>query len=81
MPLGFGDDKLAAKMLTEGLKYNPHGIDSNYFYADFLASQGKQPQALVFLAKALNAPPRPGRELADAGRRQEIQALQQRLQQ
>ncbi|MCD8548314.1 MAG: hypothetical protein LRY38_07855 [Aeromonadaceae bacterium] len=80
-PLGFGDDKLAAKMLTEGLKYNPHGIDSNYFYADFLASQGKQPQALVFLAKALNAPPRPGREVADAGRRQEIQALQQRLQQ
>ena len=80
-PLGFGDDKLAAKMLMEGLKYNPHGIDSNYFYADYLASQGNKPQAMAFLAKALKAQPRPGREVADAGRRQEIQALQQRLQQ
>jgi len=80
-PLGFGDDKKAAQLLTQGLKYNPHGIDSNYFYADFLASQGNKQQALAFLAKALKAAPRPGRELADTGRRQEIQALQQRLQQ
>lgn len=80
-PLGFGDDKQAARLLTQGLKYDPHGIDSNYFYADFLASQGNKQQALAFLAKALKAAPRPGRALADAGRRQEIQALQQRLQQ
>lgn len=80
-PLGFGDDKKAAQLLTQGLKYNPHGIDSNYFYADYLASQGNKQQALAFLAKALKAEPRPGRELADAGRRQEIQTLQQRLQQ
>ncbi len=55
------------------------GIDSNYFYGDYLAAQGKKQEAKVYLDKALKAAPRPGREVADAGRRNEIQALQQKL--
>ena len=73
-PIGFGDSEKAKVMLLKGLDYNPDGIDSNYFYADFLRDQKQYRQALDAFEKALKAPPRPGRELADEGRKQEIKA-------
>lgn len=74
-PIGFGDDDKAEAMLKKALAINPDGIDPNYFYGDFLQRQGRRAEALTVLDKALHAPARPGREDADAGRRQEIQAL------
>lgn len=71
-PVGFGDDKKAREMLLKGLGYNPEGIDSNFFYGDYLLEQKEYQQAIVALEKALNAAPRPGRESADAGRKTEI---------
>ena len=73
-PIGFGNDAKAKEMLERGLAMNPDGIDQNYFYGDFLLDQGEKDKAKEYLTKALNAPPRPGREDADAGRRQEIAA-------
>ena len=80
-PLGFGDEERAAFMLQRGLNLNPEGIDSNYFYADFLVSQGKKEEAKSYLLKAKAAAPRPGREIADAGRQREIAVLQEKLEQ
>ena len=71
-PVGFGDDDKAAELLQKGLSLNPDGIDSNYFYARFLVNQKKQTEALEFYRKALNAPAREGRTIADDGRRKEI---------
>jgi hypothetical protein len=68
-------------MLQRGLKLNPEGIDSNYFYADFLANQGKKEEAKSYLLKAKAAATRPGREIADAGRQREIAVLQEKLDQ
>ncbi len=73
-PVGFGDDKKAREMLLKGLSYNPDGIDSNYFYGDFLLDQKQYAQAVTSLEKALQAPARPGRESADTGRKQEIES-------
>lgn len=73
-PVGFGDDKKAREMLLKGLSYNPDGIDSNYFYGDYLLDQKQYTQAIAAFEKALQAPPRPGRESADAGRKGEIEA-------
>lgn len=73
-PVGFGDDKKAKEMLLKGLSYNPDGIDSNYFYGDYLLTQKEYQQAIVAFEKALNAAPRPGRESADVGRKGEIEA-------
>lgn len=73
-PVGFGDDKKANEMLLKGLSYNPDGIDSNYFYGDYLLDQKQYQKAVVALEKALKAPARPGRESADAGRRAEASA-------
>jgi tetratricopeptide (TPR) repeat protein len=73
-PLGFGDDDLAKQYLEKGLALNPTGIDENYFYGDFLLDKGKEEDARKYLEQALQAPPRPGREDADAGRRLEIES-------
>jgi len=74
-PIGFGSDKKARENLTRALAINPDGIDPNYFMGEFLLEEGDYAQAQQYLNKALRAPDRPGRALADRGRRQEIQAL------
>lgn len=78
-PIGFGDDEQAEKMLTQALAINPDGLDPNYFYGDFLQRQKRYEQARVALEKALVAKDRPGRELADKGRRAEATALLQQV--
>jgi tetratricopeptide (TPR) repeat protein len=72
-PLGFGNDDKAEEFLKKGLSINPDGIESNYFYAEFLVDQKKPTQALEFYKKALSAPPREGRAIADEGRRKQVQ--------
>ena len=74
-PVGFGDDEKAGKLLQKALQMNPDGIDSNYFYAEYLYEQGKYQQSLQYLDRASRAAPRPGRESADKGRHGEIAAL------
>ncbi|EMY3530964.1 hypothetical protein AXW37_12630 [Yersinia ruckeri] len=72
-PIGFGDKKQAEVLLKKALQVNPTGIDPNYFYGDFLLEQGRKADAKIYLQKALAAPARSGRELADKGRHQDIQ--------
>jgi len=74
-PIGFGDSGKADTLLRKALQINPDGIDSNYFWADHLYRQKRYAEATAALDKARKAPPRPGRELADQGRRGDIDAL------
>lgn len=74
-PIGFGDKKEAKNNFEKALQINPKGIDSNFFYADFLATQEEYAKAAEYAQKALAAPTRPGREDADAGRRKEVEQL------
>jgi len=74
-PLGFGDKDKARELLQGALALNPQGIDANYFYAEYLIETKQPQQALPYLEKVLQAPPRPGRQLADDGRREEARAL------
>ena len=78
-PIGFGNDKKAEQLLKSALEVNPDGIDSNYFYAEYLFDDGDYKQALAYLDKALQAAPRPERPLADEGRQQEIAALRAKV--
>jgi tetratricopeptide (TPR) repeat protein len=73
-PLGFGDDDKAEQYLKKALTMNPDGIDANYFYGDFLREDGRYKEATVYLEKAINAPSRADRPIADAGRRDEARA-------
>jgi tetratricopeptide (TPR) repeat protein len=74
-PIGFGDDDKARDLLQKALALNPEGIDPNYFLGDFLYRKGEYQAARQVLEKALKAPARPDRALADEGRRKEIEAL------
>lgn len=72
-PLGFGSKKKAHAYLDKALAINPDGIDPNFFYADLLSEEGDYAKAIEYYKKAIAAPARPGREDADAGRRQEAE--------
>jgi hypothetical protein len=78
-PLGFGDDDKAEYFLKKGLAINPNGIDPNYFYADFLIKDNRKDEAKKYLNSAKKAKSRPGREVADRGRREEVMALIQKV--
>lgn len=78
-PIGFGSDQKARTYLQKALEINPDGIDSNFFYGDYLIEQNDKAQAKSVLEHALEAKDRLGRELADKGRRAEIEALLSKL--
>ncbi|HEX5802584.1 MAG TPA: hypothetical protein VFY24_06145 [Azospira sp.] len=78
-PIGFGDRERAEEYFRKSLALNPNGIDPNFFYGEYLAERERIAEARAHLETALKAPARPGRELADSGRRQEIQALLAKL--
>ena len=79
-PVGFGDDEEAEVLLKKALTMNPDGIDPNYFYGDYLAREKRYSEAKGVLEKALAAADRPSREVADDGRRAEVQALLAKVQ-
>jgi uncharacterized lipoprotein YddW (UPF0748 family) len=54
---------------------NPNGIDSNYFYAEFLFDEKEYTKAKEHLTLALQATPRLERPLADEFRRVEVSQL------
>jgi len=74
-PVGFGDKGKARELLRKALALNPKGIDPNFFYGEYLVETRHPEEAVSYLERALQAPPRPGRELADAGRREEARQL------
>lgn len=74
-PLGFGDKDKATEFLNKALAMNPDGMDPNYFIGELLYEQGDYSRSMQHLQKALAAPPRPDRPVADAGRRAEIDTL------
>jgi tetratricopeptide (TPR) repeat protein len=78
-PLGFGDKTKARELLLKALAVNPQGIDANYFYAEYLAETDHAGEAASYLEKVLQAPPRPGRTIADTGRKEEARTLLARL--
>jgi len=74
-PIGFGDDEKAEELLEQAIAINPDGIDSNYFYAQYLLGEKQFSKAKQHLLTAQKAAPRPQRPLADLGRQAEIAAL------
>ena len=73
-PVGFGDDDLAEQHLKAALEINPNGMDTNYWYGEFLLDDGRANDAITYLNRALKAPIRAERKVADEGRRKEIEA-------
>lgn len=79
-PVGFGDKDKARELLHKALAINPKGIDPNFFYAEYLVETKHADEAVPYLERALQAPPRTGRQIADSGRREEARVLLARIQ-
>lgn len=73
-PIAFGDSKKAERLLKTALEINPNGIDPNFFYGEYLMDNKRYEEARRYLQTARQAPRRPDRPLADAGRQREIDA-------
>ncbi len=78
-PIGFGDKAKARELLQKALAINPQGIDPNFFYGEYLVETKQPEEAANYLERALNAPARPGRQIADTGRREEVRALLEKI--
>lgn len=74
-PIGFGNMAKARELLDKALAINPAGIDTNYFFGEYLVETEHPDEAALYLERALQAPPRPGRQVADTGRREEVRQL------
>jgi tetratricopeptide (TPR) repeat protein len=79
-PIGFGDKDKARELLQKALAINPQGIDANFFFAEYLVETRHADEALPYLERVLQAPARPGRQIADSGRREEARALMAKIQ-
>lgn len=78
-PIGFGDKTKARELLQKALTINPKGIDPNFFFGELLIETKHADEAVSYLERALQAPPRPSRQIADTGRREEIRVLLDKL--
>lgn len=74
-PIGFGDEDHARELLEQALSIDPQALDANWFYAEFLAETGHPAEAVPYLEKVIATPSRPGRQVGDAGRREQARAL------
>jgi tetratricopeptide (TPR) repeat protein len=78
-PVSFGDLRKARAYLDKAVAASPNGLDSNYFYADLLFRENRPSEAIQMLQRALDAPARPGRALADRGRKWEAGQLLEKI--
>lgn len=78
-PIGFGDKARANELLQKALAINPKGLDANFFYGEYLVEIKQPDKAVVYLERALQAPARPGRQVADTGRREEARVLLEKI--
>ena len=71
-PIAFGDTKKAEQMFQAALKINPNGIDTNYFYGDFLLANNQAEEAEKYFERALSAPTREDQPFADNKLKEEV---------
>ena len=71
-PIAFGDSDKARELLHKAVSIRPDGIDTNFYYAQFLAEQGEDAEALTYAKRAVDGQPRAGRS-SDEALRQEAE--------
>ena len=76
---GFGSQVKGIGYLWRAIVIDPHGLESNYLYAELLVGEKNFDEAREVLLKASEMPVRPTHLLADQGRKQDIRALLQKV--
>jgi hypothetical protein len=78
-PVAFGDDIEAEKMLKMALTISPNGIDSNFYYGEFLIDKGQDKVAEAYFERASSAPIRPEQIFADSQLQNEAKQVLSKL--
>ena len=78
-PVGFGNSDTAERMFQQALEIRPDGIDVNFYYAAYLAEEGRQAEAREHAQRAVDGSVREGREASDEALREEARTLLGRL--
>lgn len=65
-PIAFGDSDKARELLHKAVGIRPDGIDTNFYYAQFLEDQGEAAEALTYAKRAVDGQPRAGRSSDEA---------------
>lgn len=71
-PIAFGDDEQALEHLKKAVLLDPYGLDSNFYYGEYLFEEDEYVEALVYFEKALDAKKRSNQKIWEEGRRAEI---------
>lgn len=71
-PIAFGDSDKARELLHKAVSIRPDGIDTNFYYAQFLEEQGEDAEALTYAKRAVDGQSRAGRP-SDEALRQEAE--------
>ena len=74
-PLGFGDKAKAASCCRRRWRSTRRASTPTSSTPSTWSRPTTQTEAVTYLERALQAPPRPGRQIADTGRREEVRAL------
>jgi len=75
-PIGFGDDDKAVEHLKKALQLNPTSLGANFWMGSYLWEETDQYEAAGrHFIQAIASPARPGREMADKGRKAEAAKL------
>lgn len=78
-PISFGDDDMAREYLQKAQELFPDGLDTNYFYGDFLASVDEYEQAYPYLQRAERAPVRSNLAISDRQLKRDLAVLLQKV--
>ena len=78
-PVAFGDSETAEQMFKRALEIRPDGMDVNFYYAAFLADEGRKAEALEYARRAEQGTPRADRRASDEALRAEARALRRQL--
>ena len=78
-PVAFGDSETAEQMFKRALEIRPDGMDVNFYYAAFLADEGREAEALEYARRAEQGTPRADRRASDEALRAEARALRRQL--
>ena len=74
-PLLYGDKKRARALFESGVRRYPEGIDTNFFYGDFLLEEGERLKAIPYLEQAERAPIRPTLRVSDTRLKEELKTI------
>lgn len=71
-PISFGDNDIAKSYLETAIRMFPEGLDTNYFYGDFLLDEENPKAAIPYLERADRAPVRSASRLSDLKLKEEL---------